>query len=294
MTETDDDKTSTLTAAWMPADGTGEAFLVQIYGGELGRRFPIRGELTIGREATNTIVLDLDNVSRRHARCYPSGAGYCIIDLGSTNGTRINGSSIRGETQLRNADLIQIGSSIFKFIAGDDIEAKYHEEIYRLTIIDGLTQIHNKRYFLEFLDRELIRAHRHGRPLSLVLFDVDHFKSLNDEYGHLAGDYVLKKLAEMVNQRVRREDLFARYGGEEFALVLAETDRRAAAELAEIVRGLVEAATFVFDGVTLRVTVSLGIASSDEHEEPSGLIKAADDRLYVAKNNGRNRVASGL
>ncbi|MEO1368867.1 MAG: GGDEF domain-containing protein, partial [Acidobacteriota bacterium] len=190
--------------------------------------------------------------------------------------------------------LIQIGSSIFKFIAGDDIEAKYHEEIYRLTIIDGLTQIHNKRYFLEFLDRELVRAHRHERPLSLVLFDVDHFKSLNDEYGHLAGDYVLKKLAEIVNERVRREDLFARYGGEEFALVLAETDRQAAAELAEIIRGLVEAATFVFDGVTLRVTVSLGIASSDEREKPTDLIKAADDRLYVAKNNGRNRVASGL
>lgn len=278
----------------MPTDASGEAFLVQIYGGELGRRFPIRGELTIGREPANTIVLDLDNVSRRHARCYPSGDGFSMLDLGSTNGTRINGSPIRGETRLRNSDLIQIGSSIFKFIAGDDIEAKYHEEIYRLTIIDGLTQIHNKRYFLDFLDRELIRAHRHDRPLSLVLFDIDHFKSLNDEYGHLAGDYVLKKLAEVVKERVRREDLFARYGGEEFALVLAETDRPGAADLAEIIRGLVEEATFTFDGVDLQVTISLGVSSSDEHEEPLELIKTADDRLYVAKNNGRNRVASGL
>ena len=288
----DEDKTSTLTSAWIPSDVSGEAFLVQIYGGELGRRFQIRGELTIGREPTNSIVLELDNVSRRHARCYPAGSGFLIVDLGSTNGTRVNGTAIRGEMPLRGGDLIQIGSAIFKFIAGDDIEAKYHEEIYRLTIIDGLTQIHNKRYFLDFLDRELIRARRHERPLSLALFDIDHFKKLNDENGHLAGDYVLRKLAELVAKRVRREDLFARYGGEEFVLVLAETDRDDGAQLADDVRGLVEAATFTFDGVKLRVTISLGVASSDEREDPLELIKLADDRLYAAKNAGRNRVVS--
>lgn len=285
----DDDKTSTLTSAWIPPDVSDEAFLVQIYGGELGRRFQIRGELTIGRDPSNSIVLDLDNVSRRHARCFASEGGFLIVDLGSTNGTRINGTSARGVTPLRGGDLIQIGSAIFKFIAGDDIEAKYHEEIYRLTIIDGLTQIHNKRYFHDFLERELIRARRHQRPLSLVLFDIDHFKRLNDESGHLAGDYVLRKLAEIVSKRMRREDLFARYGGEEFALVLAETDRPDASQVAETIRGLVEAATFTFDGVKLRVTISLGVASSDEREQPLELVKLADERLYAAKQAGRNR-----
>ncbi|MEM6793416.1 MAG: GGDEF domain-containing protein [Acidobacteriota bacterium] len=293
MNDDDQDKTSTLTSAWTPLHMSGEGCLVQIYGGQLGRRFPITGELTIGREGSNTIVLDLDNVSRRHARCYPIDDQHCVIDLGSTNGTRVNGRPIRRETELRNGDLIQIGSAIFKFLSGGDIESLYHEEIYRLTIIDGLTQVHNKRYFLDFLEREMIRAQRHDRPLALILFDIDHFKRTNDENGHLAGDFVLRRLAERVAERVRREDLFARYGGEEFALVLTETTLHQAEPFAEEVRKRVEETGFTFDGVDLSATISLGIASSEERDEPLELIKLADDRLYEAKRAGRNRVQSG-
>ena len=103
---------------------------------------------------------------------------------------------------LRDGDLIKIGRTIFKFLTGGNIENAYHEEIYRLTTVDGLTQIFNKRYFLDTLEREIARAHRYRRPLSLVMFDIDHFKKVNDSFGHLAGDYVLKHLA----QTVRDED----------------------------------------------------------------------------------------
>src|SRR5205085_11743410 len=137
-----------------------------------------------------------------------------------------------------------------------------HEEIYRLTIIDGLTEVHNKRYLLEFLEHELDRAERHARPLALVLFDIDRFKLLNDKLGHLGGDYTLRELAACVKTHVRKVDLFARYGGEEFALVLPETTHTGAVECAEQVRRLIEAHPFLYDGESYTVTASLGVAGT--------------------------------
>ena len=125
-------------------------------------------------------------------------------------------------SHLRDSDLVKIGSAIFKFLSGSGIETAYHEEIYRMTIVDGLTGAHNKRYFVEFLEREIARCSRYGRPLSLLMFDIDHFKQINDVHGHLTGDFVLKELARRLLARIRKEELLARYGGEEFAVVLPE------------------------------------------------------------------------
>ncbi len=275
--------------------GSEEACLVQIYGPMLGKKFVLEKEETsIGRGESCEIVLELDNVSRRHCSLLLRKDGVCLRDNGSTNGTYLNNVEVRGETPLRSGDLIKVGSAIFKFLFGGElgsIEAQYHEEIYRLTIIDGLTQVFNKRYLLEFLDREMARCLRHQRDLSLVLFDIDHFKHINDTFGHLAGDYVLRELAQALKTRIRKEECFARYGGEEFALVLPETGHGNTVFLADKLRKIVEQHPFVFEGKRMPVTFSAGVADLEAaHDSALAFIKAADARLYDAKHRGRNQV----
>src|SRR5262249_2465559 len=156
---------------------------------------------------------------------------------------------------------------IYRFLAGGNVEAEYHEEIYRLTIIDALTDTHNKRYMLEFLDRELSRSQRYRRPLALVMFDIDRFKSCNDDLGHLGGDLILRELAACVKGCIRKEELFARYGGEEFVIVLPETTLEGAVTVAERIRSLVEKHTFQYEGKTYPITISLGVATTMGEEE---------------------------
>ena len=277
--------------------GNDEACLVQIYGPHLGKKFVLdRKEVSIGRGETCEIVLELDNVSRRHCSLLVEEDGVFLRDNGSTNGTYLNNVEVRGDTPLRSGDLVKVGSGIFKFLYGGElgsIEAQYHEEIYRLTIIDGLTQIYNKRYLLEFLEREMSRCARHGRDLSLVIFDIDHFKKINDTYGHLAGDHVLRELASTLKSHIRREECFALYGGEEFALVLPETGHQNTVFLADKLRNLIEQQPFIFEGKRMPVTYSAGVADmSPEHDSPLAFIKAADSLLYEAKRRGRNQVVS--
>ncbi len=265
--------------------------VVVIYGHELGRKYDLVDQtLVVGRSSKADIQIDQESVSRNHAKMIAGPKGVTVEDLGSTNGTFVNDVPISGVAQLRNGDLIKIGRTIFKFIAGGNIEAAYHDEIYRLTTVDGLTQVFNRRYFEEALDREISRCNRYGRALTLALLDIDHFKKINDTFGHLAGDSVLKQLAGAVKAKIRREDVFARYGGEEFALLLPEVDVPGALKLAEKVRRLVEAHTFTFEGQKIPVTVSLGLASLSANQAGPELIKAADARLYQAKSAGRNRV----
>jgi diguanylate cyclase (GGDEF)-like protein len=260
----------------------------------LGRRFVLDTSPTrVGRGAENHIVLEGDSVSRRHAHFEQrSGAWWCVDD-GSTNGSYVNDDQIMREARLGNGDRIKIGPCIFKFLSGQDVEAQYHEEIYRMTIIDGLTQAHVKRYLLEALEKEMIRARRHARDLAFIMFDIDHFKKINDFHGHLAGDFVLKELARIVQSRIRRDEVFARYGGEEFAIVLPETNLEGARALAEGLREKVEASKFVFQNETIRVTISIGVATlTDQDRASMDLIKHADQKLYDAKRGGRNRVVS--
>ena len=270
----------------------GESCLVQIHGPELGRRYVIEDdELTIGRDMMNHIVVDLDNVSRRHAKISAHEGGFFVSDLGSTNGTYLNDCEVTEETSIHSGDFVKVGGSIFKFLSGGNIENLYHEEIYQLTIVDGLTQISNKRYFLEFLEREMGRCHRYNRQLSLIIFDIDHFKKINDVHGHLAGDYVLRELAQLVRKCVRKEECFARYGGEEFAVVIPESGVTKVRQFAEKIRALIAEHTFTFEAKGIPVTVSLGVTDmSAQMTEPMQFIKEADTNLYKAKNSGRNRV----
>ena len=270
-----------------------EACMVVIYGLELGKKFNLnRPQIIIGRSSKADIQIDQEAVSRNHCKIINTGNAIMLRDMGSTNGTYVNDEMI-DEYVLRDGDFIKVGRCIFKFLSGNNIENAYHEEIYRLTTVDGLTQISNKRFFMETLEREIARGQRYQRPLSLVIFDLDHFKLINDTYGHLAGDYVLKSLASAVKQRIRREDVFARYGGEEFAIVLPEIALSTAVTFAEKIRQLVEQHEFRFEKSRIPVTISVGVAGTEGQQvDGETLIKQADEHLYAAKAGGRNQVRS--
>lgn len=272
---------------------TDPACLVLIYpsGTLLGRRYTLEREaLTIGRHADCEIVVDLDSVSRRHARIQREGKAIVVHDLGSTNGTYVNQTQVTRRV-LADGDQIKIGNAIFKFLSGGNVESSYHEAIYRMVIIDGLTEVHNKRYFIEFLERELARSARYNHALSLVMYDFDHFKKINDFHGHLAGDYVLREISRRLLGRIRKEEVLARYGGEEFIILLPETDHEGAMVFAEQIRKLVEDEPVRFEGDIIKVTISVGVATcKGEVLEPEALLKLVDQHLYEAKDRGRNCV----
>ena len=296
MSEFDEKTRVTQVVHKLSVDETpGNDCLVVIYAKEsglLGKRFVLDSSLLrVGRGADNQIVLEGDSVSRRHAHFERRGSSWYVVDDGSTNGTYVNEEQIPREALLRNADRIKVGPTILKYLSGADAEAKYHEEIYRMTIVDGLTQIHNKRYLQEALDREVLRARRHDRDLSVLMFDIDFFKRINDQFGHLAGDHVLRELARIVQERIRRDEVFARYGGEEFAILLPETPLEGASSLAEDLRARVAKHRFVFQAERIPVTISIGCARLDASDKAaSDLIQRADEKLYEAKRTGRNRV----
>jgi diguanylate cyclase (GGDEF)-like protein len=294
-----DEKTRVTQVVQQPPadDSPSNDCLVVIYTAEpglLGKRFVLdKSPTRVGRGADSQIVLEGDSVSRRHAHLERRAGAWYVVDDGSTNGTYVNEEQIAREQLLNNGDRIKIGPSILKFLSGADAEAKYHEEIYRMTIVDGLTQIHNKRALFEALEKELMRARRYERDLSLLMFDIDFFKRINDQYGHLAGDHVLRELARVVQERIRREEVFARYGGEEFVILLPETPLPGAAALAENLRARVANHAFVFQGERIPVTVSIGTALLGENDKVAAdLIQRADEKLYEAKRGGRNRVCS--
>ena len=221
----------------------------------------------------------------------PDGS-FHVADLGSTNGTFVNNHRVRASA-VEDGDYLRVGECIYRFLAGGNIEAGYHEEIHRLTVIDPLTAVHNRRSLNEFLDREVERARRHNRPLCVVLFDIDFFKRINDQHGHLAGDFTLKNVAARVKALTRQDEMLARYGGEEFAVVLPETSLEKGVAFAERIRRALSETAFAFEGRPIPVTVSagVGVLPAGGATTAPDLLKRADDRLYEAKRAGRNRVA---
>jgi two-component system cell cycle response regulator len=294
MLDDPDVKTRVTPLEQLRAPRQGLDCMVVIYSSDqrvFGKRYVLEREtLTIGRGQENLITLDNDSVSRRHCRIERRGGGWYVVDLESTNGTYVNDEPVR-DYHLRRGDQIKIGDTILKYLSGSDVEAQYHEVIYKMTIVDGLTQVHNKRYLHETLEREIPRGRRHGRPLSVLMFDIDHFKKINDGYGHLAGDYVLKEMATLVKSRLRPDDVFGRYGGEEFCALLPETPISGAGAIAEDLRRRVHEKRFVFENEHIVVTVSIGGAELLPDMDANGLIKAADEKLYESKRTGRNRVS---
>jgi diguanylate cyclase (GGDEF)-like protein len=268
--------------------------LIQYTGDALGRRYFLdTPEVTIGRLPTNSIVISDPGVSRTHARCFVAGDVIALEDLGSRNGTFINDRRIQVRTPLRDGDILRIGGVLLKFFAQDNFENAFHDKIYRMATIDGGTDLFNKSYLLETLESEFKFSRAKGRPLSLIYYDLDFFKKVNDEHGHSCGDYILRESSQVAKSCVRKEDVIGRYGGEEFVVVLPVADTPIAAELAERIRKTIAGHPFLFNGTPLCQTVSLGVAEiRPEYKTYQELLDDADRKLYISKNAGRNRITA--
>ena len=269
------------------------AYLIVLAGSNVGEMYRLdEGESFVGRGQQASIRLNDDGISRKHARIFQAGGEVLIEDMKSANGTVVNGVPVSMQL-LKDGDKIRLGSTtILKFTYNDHLDESFQQQMYEAALRDGLTKAFNKKYFLDRLETEIAYARRHQAHLSLLMFDVDHFKRVNDSHGHLAGDYVLQRLAKVAAATVRTEDVFARYGGEEFGVICRGVTLASAGILAERLRATVEATVFDHEGTRLPITISVGVAGHPEVQIENGaqLIAAADAALYEAKRGGRNRV----
>lgn len=267
----------------------GKAMLILLSGGTRGERALLGDEkFVLGRGATCDMQLDSDAVSRAHAYIEKRGDAHFLVDNQSTNGSYVNYKRIQ-EKQLRDGDQIQIGQSMLKFMSGDNIETAYHEEFRHLVRHDALTDALNQATYREEIRVAVTKAERLKTEFSLILFDLDHFKRVNDTHGHTAGDLVLSSIGTRVKELVSEPHLFARSGGEEFA-VLCWCGLADAAVIAQRLRKAIEALTLIYEGHELNPTASFGIALHREGASSSELQEAADKKLYEAKAAGRNCV----
>ena len=252
-----------------------------------------RAESLIGRGRDVHVGVNDIGVSRRHARIVRiAGPRYVLEDLGSKNGVFVNGREV-DTAELADGDRLQVGPTLvlrFSFAAVDEEALAY--KLYEGSTRDGLTRLFNRKYADERLPTEVAYARRHKGHFSLVLFDLDHFKAVNDTFGHPAGDGVLRVVAAQVRKALRVEDVLARYGGEEFVVLVRGLDLEGVGKLANRVRKGIERLSIPWELQTIRPTVSVGVASLSECTEPTvqALVALADLRLYQAKTAGRNRV----
>jgi two-component system cell cycle response regulator len=267
--------------------------LIMVRGDFVGQIYELTKDVTwLGRSDQVDLVVADTSISRKHAMVVHRADGFYVSDLDSTNGTQVNRETVAVPTRLREGDKIRVGNVIFKFSYQDDDDTHYHMLLRNMAVKDGLTRAYNKRYFQEVMEKEFEYNRRNKSGLALVMFDIDHFKTVNDTHGHPAGDAVLKQLAELIEFEARGYDLFARVGGEEFVFLMRAGTLVSAIALAERVRNVVAEHAFFYDELCLRITVSLGVAywSGDgRFEDVDGFVNAADQQLYRAKHGGRNR-----
>lgn len=276
------------------------ACVVQYSGAKLGKRYPLtEPQNVVGRSPTVQVVINEASVSRQHARFVLLGDDVVLEDMGSSNGTFVNDARAEGQVKLKDGDIVRLGTVLLKFFAHDNVDSIMHDKIYRMATIDAGTQIFNKAYLLDALESEMKFSRTYDRPLSIIYYDLDKFKPVNDTYGHNAGDYILRESAAVVKATIRKEDILGRYGGEEFVIVLPNTDQRTATELAERIRARHEAHPFIIDvdrdgkkqKVQHRQTVSLGVQQLTAAQPTvKDFLEAADKKLYNSKHTGRNKV----
>jgi len=258
--------------------------LVLIEGQPLGKKFPLMPPaVRLGRGKKADLTIEDNSISALHAEFLFEGKKVFVKDLNSTNGTFVNDKKIKKSVELEEGDVIRIGTTIFKFLPAGNIENIYHEKMRDLATIDNLTQVYNKKFIIDYLNSEFSRCRSLGIPLSVVMLDLDYFKKINDKYGHVTGDYSLKKTCTLLKDRVlRTEDVFGRYGGEEFIVILPETTLQKACEIADRLRSTVEAYPYQYDKQKFKVTISLGVSELDvTTHSPEDLINKADAALYL-------------
>lgn len=262
--------------------------------GYVGRQWLLtRTDMTIGRSVETEVYVSDSSLSRSHAKFEVSGNDIFIIDLGSTNLTIVNGAVLPPMTKrkLVNNDQIKTGNIIFKFLEKGNLESISNQQVFEKAQKDALTSAYSKGALLEKGPEAVKRSQVLGEPLSVITFDLDHFKNVNDTYGHSGGDYVLKEIGQLMQAKlVRSNDYFARYGGEEFVVILQATTLKTAQEVAERIRATVEMHPFNFDGKKMQVTISIGVSSILPNDSWDKIYTRADQALYKSKQTGRNRV----
>jgi diguanylate cyclase (GGDEF)-like protein len=266
--------------------------------GYVGKQYPIgSNDIVIGRSVETQVYIDDKSLSRSHAKFAVVGSEVSIIDLGSTNKTIVNGNALPplAPCRLKNNDQIKTGNVIFKFLEKGNIEALTNQTMYEKANRDALTGAASKGSLLEMGPEAVKRAELLNEEMSIIVFDIDHFKKINDNFGHPAGDFVLKELSQIVaNKLIRANDYFARYGGEEFVLILAGANAKMVAEIAERVRATMEAHAFVYEGKQIPLTVSLGVVTKTPTDTSwKDIFDRADKAMYASKQAGRNRVTIG-
>lgn len=276
------------------------AYLIVIRGGIPGTMLRMgTDEATLGRSAENTFPLEDMTVSRRHATVRMDAHGLVTLtDEASTNGTFVNGTRLDPgrAVNVEEGDRIQLGSGVLmKLVRLDSSDEHFQQEMFERTVRDGLTGVYNRAYFLNQVGRLAARSASQGLGLVVMMVDVDHFKRINDRYGHIVGDIVLREVSGIIRESTRSEDLVARYGGEEFVIGLPSSSLDLASERAEQIRMNVAARRIRTPGGEVRVTVSIGLAygAPEWPLRPVSLIEAADEALYQAKADGRNCVILG-
>jgi two-component system cell cycle response regulator len=271
------------------------AYLVVLSGSNVGEMYRIeKDQVVIGRGDKVDLRLVDDGISREHVRLCKDDGRIVLEDLGSTNGTYCNGQRVERQP-LSEGDKILIGSTtILKFSYQDRLDEMFQRQMSESALRDGLTRAFNKRYFTDRIESEFQFSIRHSAPLSLIFLDIDHFKKINDQHGHQAGDQVLAQLATLVMSMLAEEETFSRYGGEEFAVVARGLELEAAAVLSERLRAAVEAHPFKFEATSISVTISIGVARAPGPGMASSgdLVARADEAMYAAKRGGRNRVCT--
>ncbi|MCH2533696.1 MAG: GGDEF domain-containing protein [Bdellovibrionales bacterium] len=295
------EKTSVLTSdtfkVRLAQAGQAPPCLVMLVGpaNSIGRQWPIEdSNFILGRAPSANIFLDDPSVSKSHAKLLLNGGDVSVMDLESTNKTVINGKLVPPlePVVLRNNDQIKVGNVILKFLERGNIETVSVAEAFDRGILDSLTGIHNKGAFTSKAPESFKKANLLDINMCIITFDIDHFKHVNDTYGHSAGDYVLQELARIIKSGLIREsDFFARTGGEEFCLILLGSGSKQCKEIAERIRSTVENHKFEYGGTKLPITISMGVAlkrnTDNQWEE---IFERADKALYKSKNNGRNLV----
>ncbi|MFK7825357.1 MAG: diguanylate cyclase [Oligoflexales bacterium] len=276
------------------------ASLVQYSGSALGKRYMLAGEkLTIGRSVDADITIGEASVSRIHARIIQQNENIIIEDAGSANGTYINDQKVIGRMSLNDQDMLRLGTVLLKFFSSDNIDGFIQDKIYRMATIDAGTQIYNKQYLLDSLTSEFQSSISSGRKMSIIYYDLDHFKRVNDTYGHNAGDQILRESSHLVKKLIRKDDILGRFGGEEFIIILPNTDSKTAYELGERVRSACANHIYKLEVVSggkkqlvqHQQTFSVGISQiSSKMRTPKDLLESADKKLYASKQSGRNKV----
>lgn len=246
----------------------------------------------IGREPTCDISLDDIAVSRNHAAIDLNDSNYFVTDLGSRNGTFVDDKPLRDRRRLKGGELIRLGGTILKFMASMDEEANYHAAVHERMARDTLTNAFNRSYLMSTLEKLLPRCQVSKYSLAVIMIDIDYFKKVNDSYGHLVGDEVLRAFSERIRDTLREDDSLCRLGGEEFVVISEQTDLQAAMRIAERIRLAVSSTAFITQAGPVFVTCSLGVTTLAQRNVATvdELLSHADERLYAAKASGRNCV----